>query len=357
MIYYEKKSKKTIGFLIICLFLLVIIYILVSLINKIDYNISMFSNNQIEEVTSFSSNNEISVEELIENSMYSIVGVSKIKEKTLSSFSNNSENILGMGSGVVISKDGYILANSSVTGGINSICYITLLNGAVHTGKVVWEDNNLDIAIVETDAISLPSVSFASKSELGEKIYLLSNYTGGEIQKSVEEGIISQKDITFKMFNGEKEIYVEDVIKININLNKNNTGGAVINSSGEIVGIASKQNESIIPLSRIENVLKRLIEKGFCEKIDLGIYGYDNNVIRYIDNNLEIENGIYVENVDGNGLLNGLIKSGEIITRIDGIKVMKMSDIKEYVYKKNEGETLIISVIRENVEKNIEVVI
>ena len=359
MIYYEKKPNKSLGFIVICIFLIVIIYILVNLINKIDYNVPEVSKTETEEVTSFSSDEEMDIETLIENSMYSIVGISKIKENTTSSFSNNSENILGMGSGIVISQDGYILANAQVTGGLYSTCYVNLLNGTTYTGQVVWEDEELDISILKTNALSLPRMSFVDSRDcdLGERIYLISNYTGYEIQKTVEEGIISKVDNTFKIIKNEEEIYIEDVIKIDIEITKNNTGGAVINENGELIGIVSSLHNSVIPISRIENVLNQLLENGNCKKIDLGIYGFDNEIISYINSEMDIENGVYIEKVKDDGLLSNLISEGEIITRIDGIAVTKMSDIKEYVYKKKNNETIIISVIRDNIEKDIEIVI
>lgn len=356
MIYYEQKPKKSLGFIIICLFLIVIIYILVNLINKIDYNMVNISKEETSEVTSFSSN-EINVENLIENSMYSIVGVSKIKEKNTSSFSNNSENILGMGSGIVISQDGYILTNRQTTGGLYSTCYINLTNGENYTGEVIWEDEVLDIAILKTNAIRLPNMTFANTEEcsLGERIYLLSNYTGYEIQKKVEEGIISKINDTFKMQIDNENIYVEDVIRIDIEANVNNTGGAVINENGELIGIVSEKNNAVIPISRIKNVIEKILEEGECEKIDLGIYGFDNEIINYINNDINLDHGVYIEKIDKDSLLKGLIDEGEIITRVDGIEVSRMSEIKEYAYKKNVGETLIISVIRDNVEKDIEI--
>ena len=357
MIYYEQKQKKSLGFIIICLFLIVIIYILVNLINKIDYNMINISEEKTSEVTSFSSN-EINIENLIENSMYSIVGISKIKEKAISSFLNN-ENVLGMGSGVVISQDGYILTNSHTTGGLYSTCYISLINGENYTGEVIWEDEILDIAILKTNAIRLPNMTFANTEDcsLGERIYLISNYTGYEIQKTAEEGIISKINDTFKIQIDNEEEYVENVIKIDIEANANNTGGAVINENGELIGIVSSKNNAVIPISRIENVIKKIEENGNCEKIDLGIYGFDKEVINYINNGINLDHGVYIEKIDEDSVLDGLIEEGEIITRIDGIEVSRMSEIKEYAYKKNKGETLIISVIRDNMEKDIEIAI
>lgn len=356
MIYYEQKQKKSLGFIIICLFLIVIIYILVNLINKIDYNIVSISKEETSEVTSFSSN-DISIENLIDNSMYSIVGISKIKEKTTSSFSNNSENILGMGSGIVISQEGYILTNSYTTGGLYSTCYVSLMNGENYVGEVIWEDKNLDIAILKTNAIRLPSMTFANTDEcsLGERVYLLSNYTGYEIQKTVEEGIISKINDTFKIQIDNEELYVEDVIRVDIEANINNTGGAVINENGELIGIISYKNNAVVPISRVNNVIEKILKEGKCEKIDLGIYGFDNQIINYIDNDMNIDHGVYIEKIDDNSLLKGLIEEGEIITRVDGKEVSTMSEIKEYAYKKNIGETLIISVIRNNIEKDIEI--
>ena len=355
MIYYEQKEKKSLGFLVICVFLIVIIYILVNLINKIDYSFVNFEN-EVAPVTSDISN-IVDIENLINNSMYSIVGISKIEEKSTSSFSSREEDILGMCSGIVISSDGYVLTNRHVVGGMYSTCYVNLVNGENYKAEVVWEDKCLDIAILKTNAIKLPSMSFANCKEciLGERVYLLSNYTGYELQKTVEEGIISKIDSSFRVKEKDEEYYVEDIMKIDINIAENNTGGAVINESGELIGIVSSVNNVLIPISRINNVINKLLDEEKCNKIDLGIYGFGTEVINYLNDDINLEHGVYIEKIEEDSILKKLIEEGEIITRVDGIEVNKMSDIKEYAYSKNIGETIIFSVIKDNVEKDIEI--
>lgn len=356
MIYYEQKEKKSFGFLIICLFLAVIIYVLVNLINKVDYNLTILDKKETSEVTSYSSN-EINLQNLINNSMYSIVGISKLEEKSTSSFSNNEEDILGMCTGIIISQEGYVLTNRHVAGGLYSTCYVNLVNGENYKAEVVWEDDNLDIAILKTNAIKLPSMSFANCEEciLGERIYLLSNYTGYDLQKTVEEGIISKIDNTFKAKENNEEYYVENIMKIDTDINENNTGGAVINENGELIGIVSSDNDILVPISRINNVIIKLLEDKRCEKIDLGIYGFGTEVVNYLADDVELEHGVYIEKIEEDSILKKLIEEGEIITRVDGIEVSKMSEIKEYAYSKKVGETIIFSVIRDNVEKDIEI--
>ena len=354
MIYYEQKEKKSLGFLVICIFLSVIIYILINLINKIDYSFVNLEN----EVTPVTSNitNMVNVENLINNSMYSVVGVSKIEEKSTMQFLSDEKESLGMCSGVVISQEGYILTNSHIVGGLYSKCFVNLINGEEYEAKVVWEDEKLDIAILKTNAIKLPSVSFANNEEcaLGERIYLLSNYSGCNIQRTSEEGVISMLNYTFKTKENEELSYIENIMKIDIDIDENNTGGAVINEKGELIGIASNKNNIVVPVSRIKNVISGFLEDDKYIKIDLGIYGFGTEIINYI-RGLKLEHGVYIEKIEEDSILKNLIREGEIITKVDGVEVKNMNEIKEYADSKRKGETIIFSVLQDNLEKDIEI--
>ena len=354
MIYYERKEKKSFGFLIVCIFLIVIIYILVNLINKIDYNLSDYSD-KTESVTSYNTN-EIDKESLIKNSLYSIVSISKVREKSTINFSKENKEKLGMCSGIVISEEGYVLTNRHISGGLYSKCYVNVLNGAVYEAEVVWEDEYLDLAILKTNAIKLPSLSFANIEEvsLGENIFLISNYVGCESYATVQSGIISMLDNTFILNEDDEKKYIENVMKIDLEIVEENTGGAVINENGELLGIVSSENKAMIPISRIENVLNQLIKDKECYKNDLGIYGFGVETINYIKD-LNLSHGVYIEKIEEDSILNKLIDEGEIITRIDGIEVEKMCEIKEYAAGKNKGETIIFTILRDNIEKDIEI--
>lgn len=353
MIYYQEKEKKSIGFIIISLFLIIIIYILVSLINRVDMSFQKINNQEIETVSSYKSD-EIDAVNLVKSSMYSIVGISKLKENSTISFIEGSEKKLGMGSGIIISSNGYILTNKHIVGGLYTSCYVTLRNGERIIGKVIWEDENLDIAILETNATSLPSMEFANSEncELSEKIYVLSNFIGYSFGKTVEEGIIKKINCTFKT---EENKYIENVIKVDININSENTGGAVINENGKLIGIVSSENESVIPISRIRGTLEKLNENGISEKVDLGIYGFDYEVINYLDENMKIESGIYVDYIDEDSILNKYINEKDIITKVDGMELKNMSELKEYIWSKRKGEIVKIYILKDGIEKIFEI--
>ena len=108
-------------------------------------------------------------------------------------------------------------------------------------------------------------------------------------------------------------------------------------------------------MGRINNVINKLLEDNKCDKIDLGIYGFGTEVINYLNDDINLEHGVYIEKIEEDSMLKNLIEEGEIITRVDGIEVRKMSDIKEYAYSKNIGETIIFSVIQDNLEKDVEI--
>ena len=143
-------------------------------------------------------------------------------------------------------------------------------------------------------------------------------------------------------------------MKIDLEIVEENTGGAVINENGELLGIVSSKNNVLIPISRIENVLNQLIRNKKYDKKDLGIYGFGVETINYIKD-LNLSHGVYIEKIEADSILSKLIDEGEIITRVDGVEVEKMCEIKEYAAGKNKGETIIFTIVRDNIEKDIEI--
>ena len=156
MYYENQKPKKRYSILfIICLLLIILLLLALNLkFEKVNfgaqsnYNTKNLSveNNQVEEE---------SVVNKIEEASESIVGISKLRQNGTSVFLNNAETSLGLGSGVIVTEDGYIVTNQHVVGNKYSNCYVTLENGEIYNGNVVWADSNIDIAIVKISSAKL----------------------------------------------------------------------------------------------------------------------------------------------------------------------------------------------------------
>lgn len=176
---------------------------------------------------------------VIENTTKKVVGISKLKSAGSSILSKNTENDLGLGTGFIVSEDGYILSNEHVTGSKYSKCYITLENGNNYDGTVVWSDSDLDLSITKINAKNLEYVNLgdSSKIRVGETVYAIGNPIGYEFRRTVTSGIISAKNRTIKIEEEEKSSYMTNLIQTDATINPGNSGGPLIYPNGDIIGI------------------------------------------------------------------------------------------------------------------------
>ncbi len=370
--YYEEKKKNK-EKLILYSFMIIIIALLLVLILKTsvsNYTTSVdeysaekinFSENVITENKSLEK--KIMVDN-IQNSVNAIVGISKLKQSGSSIFVDNAEQKLGLGSGVLITDNGYILTNQHVAGNKYSNCYVTLEDGKIYDGNVVWADSNIDLAIVKINKSNLEYLQLGDSDEihLAEDVYAIGNPLGMDFQKTVTKGIISSLNRTIKIEGENENVYMEDLIQTDATINEGNSGGALINTDGKLIGINSvkiSNAEGIgfaVPVNIVKPIINKFMNEGKFEEAWLGIYGYDKEAIKYLDSELEIENGIYVAQVAPNGpLVNLDVKEGDIITKIDDTQISKMNDLKKYIYSKNPKDVVKLYLQRNGKESEVEV--
>lgn len=171
------------------------------------------------------SKEEADISQTIEDTLQTVVGISKIKNSGTSIFKTDSINQLGLGTGVIISEDGYILTNEHVSGAKYSSCYITLENGDVYNGNVVWSDSNLDVAIVKINIRGLKNITLGDSDsiKIAQTVYAIGNPIGVEFQRTVTAGIISGIDRTIKIEENGKSVYMEDLIQTDATINPGNS--------------------------------------------------------------------------------------------------------------------------------------
>ena len=172
--YYETKKTKPYGIILILFLLAIIIIILLSLIKRIEIGYSKFTEKSEETGTDIVIT-EFNSKDLAKNAGYSIVGVSKLNEKNTSIFVENSEEKLGIGSGIILTSNGYILSNYETTGKENETCFVTMKNGNIYPAEVKWSDPNLDISIIKISAENLLFLKTGDSNniEIGDKFYVL----------------------------------------------------------------------------------------------------------------------------------------------------------------------------------------
>ena len=362
----ESKLKKILG-----TFLLIIV---VSATSIFLYN--MYLNINVKETVDGTktegSATRLSVEQVdnkdiantLEDKSKCVVGISKIKNKGDSIFDENATENLSLGTGTIISDNGYIITNSHLAGNKYSSCYVTLDDGTVYNGNVVWSDEDLDLAIVKISANGLNYLELGDSDnlKLGENVYAIGNPIGIEFQRTVTSGIISGLNRTIKIEEESISSYMEGLIQTDASINKGNSGGPLINSNGEVIGINSVKIESAegigfaIPINVIKPVIESFMNTGEFNEAYLGIFAYDKEVIKYLNNNLEFDGGIYVVKIMKDGpVAKTNIKTGDIITKIDGNMVNRMSELRNYIYRKSPGDTVKLTINRNNKEYEIEV--
>ena len=370
--YYENKREKLRNQFIIFVLLITIILLLCVLIMKIDVpkvSGTVKTNYETEKLSTRSAEKvEKDTSKIIKDVTKSVVGVSKLEQNGNTIFLEDAEKTLGLGSGIILSDNGYILSNEHVSGGKYSNCFVTLENGKVYNGTVIWSDNNLDLSIIKISANGLEYINLGDSDNisLADDVYAIGNPIGIEFQRTITKGVISGINRTIKISETENSgAYMEDLIQTDATINEGNSGGPLINKDGELIGINTvkiSEAEGIgfaVPVNIIKPILERLIKTGKFEEAYLGIYGYDKEVIPYlnsINSRLNIESGIYVASIQADGpLLNSEIQVGDIINSIDGIKINKMNDLRKYIYTKMPGDKVVLLIDRNGQNKEIEI--
>ena len=259
------------------------------------------------------------------------------------------------GSGVIISSDGYIVTNNHVVEGADELT-VTLNDNREFSARIIGTDKSTDLALIKVNAKDLPTLPIANSDnvKVGEWVIAVGNPFG--LNNTVTAGIISAKARSLGA-NG-----VESFIQTDAAINAGNSGGALVNTQGELVGINAmlySQTGSYagygfaIPTSIMNKVVDDLKKYGSVQRVMLSIQGSD--VLNYInsqkENGKEVDlgtnEGVYVAKVDedGNGADAGL-KEGDIITKVDGKKVTKMAELQEALNGKRPGDKLSITYLR-----------
>lgn len=255
------------------------------------------------------------------------------------------------GSGVIISSDGYIVTNNHVVEGADELT-VTLNDNREFSARIIGTDKTTDLALIKVDAKGLPTlpVGESDKLKVGEWVIAVGNPFG--LNNTVTAGIISAKARSLGA-NG-----VESFIQTDAAINQGNSGGALVNTSGELVGInamlASPTGGNIgygfaIPTTIMNKVVADLKQYGTVQRAFLGIKGSDARM--YIDDqkdkgkevDLGTNEGVYVQEVEDDGAaFDAGVMSGDVITELDGKKITKMAELMEMLANKRPGDKLTI---------------
>lgn len=266
----------------------------------------------------------------------------------------------GAGSGVIISTDGYIVTNNHVVDGADELT-VTLNDNKEYSARIIGTDKTTDLALIKISAKDLPALPIGDSDKLKVGEWVLAVGNPFNLNSTVTAGIVSAKARSLGA-NG-----IESFIQTDAAINAGNSGGALVNTHGELVGINAmlySQTGSYsgygfaIPTTIMNKVVADLKKYGTVQRGLLGIQGI--NVNNYFDQQKEqgkevdlgTMEGVYVSKVeDGGSASEGGMKEGDVITAIDGKKVVKMSELQEYLTNKRPGDKVTVTYLRKKAKK------
>ncbi|MFT5846388.1 MAG: Do/DeqQ family serine protease [Psychroserpens sp.] len=266
---------------------------------------------------------------------------------------------VGTGSGVIISPDGYIITNNHVIAGSKTIS-ITLNDNRVYDAVVIGTDEKTDIALLKIEAESeLPAIEFGDSdtAKVGEWVLAVGNPFN--LTSTVTAGIISAKARDLSGRNSQSFIQTDAAV------NPGNSGGALVNSTGQLIGIntaISSQTGSYIgysfavPSNIAKKVIQDIIEYGDVQEGILGVSILNRNSREALEKGINEIEGVYVSGVEEkSGAKKAGIKNGDIIIKLDNIEVSKFSDLSGYLKTKRPNDVVNVEVLRDNQIKSIPV--
>lgn len=272
-----------------------------------------------------------------------------------------TRDVEGVGSGIIVDSNGYILTNSHVINDGNSKSITVLLeNGEKLEGRTIWNDSVLDLAIVKVETTGLPTATLgdSSKLQVGEISVAIGNPLGLEFQRTVTSGIISGLHRSIRIDDNN---IIEDLIQTDASINGGNSGGPLLNSNGDVIGINTAKIKSAeglgfaIPINQAKTIIEEVIKTGNYETVSLGISGVAVSEYKArLGVEISGDSGVILIQVskdtpaDKAGLLNG-----DIIIGIDDIKIENMSNLKKTLYNYKIGDSAKLKVVRNEAEIDV----
>ena len=265
---------------------------------------------------------------------------------------------VGTGSGVIITPDGYIVTNNHVIANATTL-EVTLNNNKTYTAKLIGTDASSDIALLKIEADEkLPFLTFADSdnTQVGEWVLAVGNPFN--LNSTVTAGIISAKARNISELGSDK---IESFIQTDAVVNMGNSGGALVNLNGDLIGINTAISSTTgvymgysfaVPSNIAKKVVEDLIEYGNVQRGVMGVRGQalDSEVAKKL--NVKETEGFYVDSVDDeSGAGSAGLKKGDIIKQIDNVKIHKYSDLSGHIASKRPGDMLKVIYVREGKER------
>ncbi len=277
------------------------------------------------------------------------------------------------GSGVIISPDGYVVTNNHVVKDAEKI-EITLNDQRTYRAKLIGTDPSTDIALLKINENNLPFIYFSdsNKVQVGEWVLAIGNPF--DLNSTVTAGIISAKNRNLGILKGEAPSAIESFFQTDAAVNPGNSGGALVNTNGELIGINTAISSSsgnfigysfAAPSNLVAKVIKDIKKYGSVQRAYLGIKGIDLSKVEYLkyynketNQNIKPQQGfLIIEVFNKSGAYDAGIKKRDIIKNIDGHPIQNVADLSFIVGTKHPGDKITINIVRDGKKKTFNVIL
>ncbi|MCD8172028.1 MAG: Do family serine endopeptidase [Alistipes sp.] len=272
------------------------------------------------------------------------------------------------GSGVIISPDGYIVTNNHVIENATRL-KVTLHDDTVYDARLIGTDPTTDIALIKIEAGNLPTLPFGDSDALRLGEWVLAIGSPFDLRSTVTAGIISAKARNLGVI--PDQFRIESFIQTDAAVNPGNSGGALVNTRGELIGINTVIKSPTgsfagysfaVPATIVQKVVVDLKEYGVVQRALLGVRYQEINS-QFIEQfgeeyGIDEQGGVYVANVEEGGAAEAAgVKEGDVITHVDGVRIDRNNPLSEQIARHRPNDRVTLTVKRKGNVKQIEVVL
>ena len=278
---------------------------------------------------------------------------------------NSGEVRMGSGSGVIIEKDGYIVTNNHVVENATRID-VVMNNQKSYTAELIGTDPSTDLAVLKIDADEeLQPVPFGNSDNLQVGEWVLAIGNPFDLTSTVTAGIVSAKARNINILRRQDGLGVEAFIQTDAAVNPGNSGGALVNTKGDLVGIntaIASQTGSFsgysfaVPTAIVQKVYEDLKKHGIVQRGLLGVQIRDVTAELSKQEDLSVVRGVYIAGVTENsGAIEAGLEKGDVIIEVDGVQVNTSAQLQERIARKRPGEKVDVVYLRAGKERNTKV--
>lgn len=268
----------------------------------------------------------------------------------IQNYQGRVDSVAGEGSGVVFTKDGYIMTNEHVIRGATSLKVI-MYDGTEYDAKVVGSDTNSDLAVIKVEATNLTAVEIGDSSAISvaDTVMAIGNPGGLELNSSITSGVVSALNRTISNESG----FTMNCIQTDAAINPGNSGGALVNTKGQLIGINSSKIAATgyeglgfaISINEAMPIIEDLMTNGYVK--DRAVLGISYQFIDAMSAQFyRMPSGLYIQQISSQHVIDAGIREGDIITQVEGKDITSTTDITSVLSQKKPGDKLALTVYK-----------